>query len=144
MPTTLARWRENVFAPFETGFFPFAAPEIRIEQLVEADKFMVRAELPGVNPEKDVDVSVVNGMLSIRAERTEEKRDRTHSEFHYGQLVRTLPLPAGAREDTAHATYTNGILEISFDLGEPEPAGRHIEIEVGKEAGAQAAAKAKK
>lgn len=137
MATTLARWRDNVLAPFEmgSGLFPFVAPEIRIEQLVEDGQFIVRAELPGVDPEKDVDVSVLNGVLSIRAERTEEKRDKTHSEFHYGRLERTMPLPAGAREETASARYANGILEITFAVGESPEPGRHIDVEVAGKTG---------
>jgi HSP20 family molecular chaperone IbpA len=144
MAATLARWRDNVFAPFEAGsaLFPFVAPEIRVEQLVEDGQFVVRAEIPGVDPEKDVDVSIVNGVLSIRAERTEEKRDKTHSEFHYGRLVRTVPLPAGAQEDSATATYSNGILEVAFTLGEPQEPGRHVPIEVGGKAEEKSSGKA--
>lgn len=135
MPTTLTRWRDSIFAPFEAGngLFPFVAPEIRIEQLVEDGRYVVRAEIPGVDPEKDIDVSVANGLVSIRAKRTEDKHDKAHSEFHYGRLVRMVPLPTTATGETATAKYANGILEISFTIGEPRQAGRHIAIEVAEQ-----------
>jgi HSP20 family protein len=134
MPTTLARWRDSVFAPFEAGagLFPFVAPEIRIEQLTQDGRFVVRAEIPGVDPAKDIDVTVKDGTLAIRAERTEEKRDKAHSEFHYGRLVRVLPLPMTALEESAEATYDNGILQITFAVGEPREPAHHIAIRIAK------------
>jgi HSP20 family molecular chaperone IbpA len=135
MSTTLTRWRDSIFAPFEPGggLFPFVTPEIRIEQVMEEGKYVVRAEIPGVDPYQDIDVSVEQGVLIIRAERAEETRERTHSEFHYGRLMRTLTLPSGTKEETGTAKYANGILEISFILGEPKPAGRHIAIDITKQ-----------
>lgn len=146
MPTTLTRWRDNLFAPFEAsaGFFPFVAPEIRIEQVVEDGHYVVRAEIPGVDPQHDIDVSVESGVLSIRAERTEKQHDKAHSEFHYGKLVRSVPLPGAVKGGSATATYDNGILEISFTIPEPKEAARHIKIEVGKQSVKEMGAKAKK
>lgn len=132
MSTTLTRWRENLFAPFEQ--FPFVAPEIRVEQVFDDGHYRVRAEIPGVDPTKDIDVSVERGLLCICAERVEAEHERARSEFHYGKLQRSLPLPANAREETARAKYANGVLEVTFSLGEPKPTGRHITIEVGSQA----------
>lgn len=133
MATTLARWRPGVFAPFDFGgLFPLFAPEIRVEEFIEDGQYVVRAEIPGVDPEKEVEVSVIDGTLKIHVERSEEKRDKAHSEFHYGRLMRSMPLPSGAMEDSAVAKYTNGILEISFKLGEARESGRRIPIEVPK------------
>ena len=60
---------------------------------------VVRAELPGVDPEKDIDVTVEDGVLTISAERresTEKKEDTSYrSEFRYGSFVRRLPVPRG-------------------------------------------------
>ena len=136
MATTQVRWRD-MFAPFEAaaGWFPFVAPEIRIEQLVDDGHYVVRAEIPGVDPKKDIDISLVKGVMRIRADRTELKRKKTQSEFHYGRLLRTVPLPVAAKEDTATAKYANGVLEVTFTLGETKEPGRHITIEVDKQAG---------
>jgi HSP20 family molecular chaperone IbpA len=146
MSTTLSRWRENLFAPFEAGsaLFPFVSPDIRIEQAFEDGHFVVRAEIPGVDPQKDVDVSVDHGSLSIRAERSEENRDKTHSEFHYGQLVRTVLLPTAVREQTAIAKYAHGVLEISFAVGDTRESGRNIPIEVADGDAKEPGGKAKK
>ena len=146
MSTTLSRWRENLFAPFEAGsaLFPFVSPDIRIEQAVESGRFVVRAEIPGVDPQKDVDVSVEHGSLSIRAERSEDKRDKTHSEFHYGQLARTVLLPSAVKEQTATAKYANGVLEISFAMGDARESGRNIPIEVVDGEAKEPGGKAKK
>jgi HSP20 family molecular chaperone IbpA len=135
MPTTLARWRESIFAPFDLGggLFPFVAPEIRVEQVVEDGHYLIRAELPGVDPTKDIDVTVEHGLVSIQAERTEEKREKARSEFHYGKLIRTIPLPITAVAESAKATYANGILEIAFTMAEPHETGRHLVIDVAKE-----------
>ena len=65
----------------------------------------------------------------------EEKRERAHSEFHYGRFDRTVTLPLGAMEDTAAAKYANGILEVTVKLGESKEFGRRLPIEVTKEKG---------
>jgi HSP20 family protein len=68
--------------------------------------------------------------LKIHVERTEEKRQKGHSEFHYGRLMRSMTLPPGVMEGSAAAKYADGILEISFKLDKPIESGRRIAIEV--------------
>lgn len=133
MAATLARWRD-MFAPFEAagGWLPFVAPAIRIEQLVEDGRYVVRAEIPGVDPKKDIDIAIENRVMRISAERKAATKAKAHSEFHYGKMLRTVALPVTAKEDTARATYGNGVLEISFTLGEAQNAARHVAIEADK------------
>ena len=134
MSTTMVRWRPSMLAPFDlSGLFPFLAPEIRIEQVLEDGQYVVRAEIPGIDPDKELEVTVADGLLKIHAQRTEERREHAHSEFHYGRFDRTVTLPLGAMEDTAVAKYANGILEVSVKLGEPKELGRRLPIEVTKE-----------
>lgn len=89
---------------------------IRVEEFVEDGTLVVRAELPGIDVETDVDVSVHHGLLHIKAERTEkaELKEKSfyRSEFRYGAFERTLTLPADATLDDVKATYEGGILEI--------------------------------
>ncbi|WP_035864336.1 Hsp20/alpha crystallin family protein, partial [Cryptosporangium arvum] len=53
---------------------------IRFEERREKDRYVVRAELPGVDPEKDIQISVAEGTLTITAERREEKQEGTRTE----------------------------------------------------------------
>ena len=89
---------------------------IRLEDQLTDTEYIVRAELPGLDPEKDVHLSVTNGFLTIRAEREEEKQNRHRTEFRYGMLQRSVPLPESANVDKIHARYRNGILEIAVPL----------------------------
>jgi HSP20 family protein len=106
-------------------------PVMRIEDFVAEGRYVVRAELPGVDPGKDVDVHVGNGMLTISAERSEETKGRHRSEFRYGSFARTVRLPRGADEDDVTASYKNGVLEVSVGLAEGKATGRKITVESG-------------
>jgi HSP20 family protein len=99
---------------------------IRVEEFTDGDTEVVRAELPGIDPAKDVEVTVTDGMLSLRVERRAESREKAgdtyRSEFRYGAMHRTMPLPSGAKQDELTATYADGILEIRVPVtATPEP-----------------------
>ncbi len=113
-----------------TMFRPLIGQGMRMEDFVRDGHYVVRAELPGVDPEKEVDVSVNDGVLSIRAERKEEEIDKTHSEFRYGVFSRRIVLPPGADEEHVRASYDKGILEIVVDLKEKEAkkTEKHIPV----------------
>lgn len=105
---------------------------IRLEDHTEDGHYVVRAELPGIDPAKDVDITVRNGHLTIKAERTETKEINGHSEFSYGSFVRSVALPAGANEEDISATYDKGILSVSVAVSEPEaPVEKHIAVQAG-------------
>jgi HSP20 family protein len=87
-----------------------------VEDFVRDDSYVIRAELPGIDPEKDVEVTVADGILTIKAERREERADKHHSEFHYGTFSRSVTLPAGADEEHVEAIYGHGILEVTVKL----------------------------
>ncbi|MFR9676918.1 Hsp20/alpha crystallin family protein [Streptomyces sp. TR06-5] len=95
---------------------------IRIEEELTDGSFTLRAELPGIDPEQEVDITVEGDMLTIRAERSSRSGDRRHSEFHYGALARSVRLPAGARTADARADYRDGILTVTVPV--PEETGR--------------------
>jgi HSP20 family protein len=133
MAKTLTRWRPGLFAPFDFGdFFQLFALAIPVEEFVTDGLYTMRAEIPGVDPAKDVEVTIVDGLLKVQVERTEERHEKVHSEFHYGKFVRTVAVPLNAMEDTAIATYTDGVLEITMKVGELKEAGRRIAIETPK------------
>ncbi|MBA8959192.1 HSP20 family molecular chaperone IbpA [Rhodococcus percolatus] len=101
---------------------------IRVEEHLDEGRYTLRAELPGIDPAKDVDISVRDGQLTIKAERTEQHKEGTRSEFHYGSFYRSMPLPAGAKEDDIAASYTDGILTVTMPVTESPTPEKHIEI----------------
>ncbi len=101
---------------------------LRVEEFVDDKTLVVRADLPGIDPDKDVDISIGDGRLTITAEREEKsehkEKDSYRSEFRDGSFSRTVPLPAGATEADVQATYVDGVLEIRVPIAQeiaPEP-----------------------
>ncbi len=77
----------------------------------------VEAELPGVD-EKDVEVSVVDNVLTIRGEKKEEREEKK-KDYHlversYGSFARSITLPFAVEPDQAKATFKNGVLTITL------------------------------
>jgi HSP20 family protein len=107
---------------------------IKIEEFTEGDQLVVRAELPGIDPDKDVDLEVVEGtlMIACRKVETEEHEDRHfhRSEFRYGTLVRNIPIPKGVDEKMIKAVYADGILEVRVPMptGTAEDATHRIAV----------------
>jgi HSP20 family molecular chaperone IbpA len=94
---------------------------------------MIRAELAGIDPEKDVEVMVGSGYLTIRAERSDKTESKHRSEFRYGSFSRTMGLPANVDEDAVTANYRDGILTISVGLKtEQKVSAKKIEVVKGK------------
>ena len=92
---------------------------LRIEEFTEGDHQVVRAELPGIDPEKDVEITVTGDVLHLRAERQEKsetKKEGYRSEFRYGSFERTFPLPKGTDPDTIEADYADGILTVKVPV----------------------------
>jgi HSP20 family protein len=121
----MTRWPffelSNLFRWPESFFGPLREVPMRIEEFLEDGTMVVRAELPGVDPDKDVEIYVTEGMLHIRAERQQEsqveEKGSYRSEMHYGIYSRTIPLPEGASEKDVAATYKDGILEVRLPVG---------------------------
>jgi HSP20 family molecular chaperone IbpA len=91
---------------------------IRIEEHFEDDRYVLCAELPGIDPDKDVHITVDDDLLTLRAERTERTTEKYRSEFRYGTLARTVRLPAGAKGGEAVAEYKDGVLTITVPVAE--------------------------
>jgi len=110
---------------------------IRVEQEIKDNVLTVRAELPGIDPDKDVEISISEGQLQIRAERkerTEQKDEGSYrSEFRYGSMYRSIPLPRGVKEGDITATYKDSVLEVKAPVPEAgvEAVQRKIQISRG-------------
>ncbi|MEW1822104.1 Hsp20/alpha crystallin family protein [Arthrobacter sp. NPDC080031] len=108
-------------------------PSLRIEQYQEGDTLVVRVDLPGIDPETDVDISVSDDNLHIQARREEdaERMDKRgyRSELRYGERSRSIPLPRGVSQDGIIATYEDGVLEIRIRVPEqPETPTTKIRV----------------
>jgi HSP20 family protein len=101
-----------------------------VEDYIADGRYVLRAELPGIDPDKDVEVTVNAGVLHIRAEKTQKLTVRHRSEFSYESLSRSVTLPLAAKIDDIKATYKGGVLEVSIGLAERENVeGRRIPVE---------------
>ena len=124
-------WWTGALAPAGwSAWLPLPTQGIRIEAYLDGDRHVVRAELPGIDPAKDVHITYLDGTLRLQVERTREHRDKVCSEFHYGSFTRTIELPRGVREDDIAATYTDGILQVTVKVGEPEQAAKRVPVTV--------------
>jgi HSP20 family protein len=122
------RWFDDMFRDVDWR------PMIRVEQCHEGDSMVVRAEVPGVDPDKDITVEVVDHALVITAEKhqNEEHGDRHfyRSEFRYGSLTRSIPLPEGVDESHVTATYKDGVLEVKMPMPQAKVDSGTTRIEV--------------
>ena len=125
----LVDWFEEPFLTLR----PYLGQPIKVEEYVEGDHYMIRAELAGIDPEKDVEIMVGSDYLSIRAERSDKIEGKHRSEFRYGSFSRVLSLPVNADEEAVTASYHDGILTISVGLKtEHKASAKKIEVAKGK------------
>ena len=118
--------------PEAFGALPFAE-SFRVEERTESDgTIVIRAELPGVDPDDGIEVTVDGKRLTIRAHREERSEDRENdtvrSEVRYGSMVRSFRLPEGADEDSISATCDSGILEVRVPCAGEPPAPKSIPV----------------
>ena len=113
----LADWLESPW----TGPPPFLTGQVfRLEETIRDDRYVIRAELPGLDPENDIEVTVDGRILTIRAERRQQDNGPYRSEFRYGSLARAVRLPARVDAADVTARYDKGVLEVSV----PVPRGQ--------------------
>jgi len=96
---------------------------------------VVRAELPGIDPEKDVDITVQDGVLTLDGERRHEQKTEEENyyrfESSYGSFQRSVALPQGVSEQDIKASYENGILEVVIPKAGELSSARKIPITGG-------------
>lgn len=109
---------------------------LRVDEYHEDGTLVIRAEMAGIDPDKDVEITVTEGVIHISAERREEekteKKDYYRQELRYGAFRRDLPLPAGTSESDVQATYHDGILEIKVPAPKEERKETARRIPVAK------------
>jgi len=103
---------------------------ILVDEYRDGGVYVVRAALPGIDPDQDVELTAEDGELRITVtERTDDGRDYVRRELRRSASTRSLPLPERARPSDIAATYRDGILEIRIPLAEP-PAAESTRITV--------------
>jgi HSP20 family protein len=105
-------------------------PQVDIEE--HDDKLVVRADLPGVQPD-DFRVDIEDDALVIQGERRDERDDSRRGirrfERSYGAFRRVVPLPAGANVENADARFENGVLQIEIPVQQSK--SRRLDIHAG-------------
>jgi HSP20 family protein len=97
---------------------------LRIEEFQDGNTLVVRTDLPGIDPETDIDINVSEDTLQITARRAEPaSKDQPgyRSELRYGEFSRNVPIPRGPNPHAVEANYVDGVLEIRVQL--PEKSG---------------------
>ena len=141
---------DNFFSGFTMG--PFGRRRFDIEPLrrveslipgwdlawpkmdvVESDKtYRVGIELPGMD-EKDVDITIDDGVLTIQGEKREEKKEEKEdyrlTERHFGAIKRSFRLPETVDQDKIDAAFEKGVLTVTLPkTGKPRQDVRKVAI----------------
>ena len=126
-PVNRLDWRfEHVFGD-DGVFIGQAWSGVPVAMWEDDDHVCIEAELPGV-ADKDVDITVHNGMLFIRGERKpEEGRRYLHNSRSYGRFERVISLPAAVKTDDVQATLRDGVLRIELPKS-PEAKPKRITL----------------
>ena len=100
-----------------------SVPTMDLYQTVDA--VVVKMGLPGVKPE-DIQISVANGVLTIRGEVKEEKEEKEKTyhlrERRYGSFSRSISLPSNVSADKSDAEFENGVLTLTLPKAEEAKA----------------------
>jgi HSP20 family protein len=132
----MMRTWESRFPHFLEEFEEAEQPiTLAIESFVKDGTLVVRADAPGLDP-KDIEISVLHDVLTIKGERKTEKEvkkeDYLRREVSYGAFERQLSLPEGAAADKVKASFKNGVVEVTIPLAKGIQ-GRKIPLEVEAE-----------
>lgn len=153
--TTLARWEpwddltdlerrmtrllRETFGPLErlTPLLPARPREWSpaCDVLTRGEDLVIRFELPGVDPEKELEITLENGMLCVRGERRFDEEQEGESylrrEVARGSFERAIALPEGVMPEDIAATYEDGILEVVLPKAATLPERKKVPVKVG-------------
>jgi HSP20 family protein len=98
-------------------------------------ELIIKAELPGIDPAQDMEITVDEDFLMIKGEKSAEKEvkdeDRYVHERRYGKFVRRIPVPEGVSADKVSASYKDGVLTVKVLLPEEKAKFEPRKIPVG-------------
>ncbi len=114
---SLDHFFNGAFNSAEASTSPSVTWVPRVDVHEEKDRFVVLADVPGVDP-KDIDITADHGVLTVRGERRSEKRETENGyervERVSGSFLRRFRLPEGANTELITAKQTNGVLEVTI------------------------------
>ena len=127
-------WRSSDRSPFARSLPSLngwvIAPAVDV--IEREDAFEVTAEVPGLD-ERNIEVKLSNGCLTIRGEKQEEKEDRQKeyhlSERRYGSFQRTFRVPDGVDADKVEAIFEKGVLRVKLPK-RPEAKKNERKVEI--------------
>lgn len=121
----LIDWFEEPFLTLR----PYLGHAIKVEDYTQDGHYVIRAEVPGIDPEQELEVTAGAGYLTIRAVRSGKIEDKHRTEFRYGSFSRTVELPPNADADDVTASCDKGILTIKLGLkGEQREAMTRVQV----------------
>jgi len=130
------RWESpspRLFEDFEDNYDELFTPAV--ESYVKDGNLVVRADVPGLEL-KDLEVTILGNVLSVKGERKSEqevkKEDYLHREVSYGAFERRMSLPEGAATDKVKASFKNGVIEITVPLAK-ETVAKKVPIKAETE-----------
>ena len=128
----LTPWRPLSWLPelrqFGTAFGALSLP-LEVKRTDEG--YQVQAPLAGFKPE-EIEVTLTNGMLTISAKHSEEKKTEEegkflHREFSYGSFTRQVRLPDHVKPEDISANFENGMLTVDVHYEDAKP----VKIQIG-------------
>ena len=115
---------------FDRFFEDFELPNLFSEEMTFMPAFdvsetqnelIVKGEVPGMD-QKDIDINLSDGLLTIKGEKKHEKEDKNENyhcvERHYGKFSRTMRVPFEVEADKVDATYKDGVLKVTLPKSE--------------------------
>ena len=122
------------FPAFPENGAPVLEPSMDVKETEKAVE--VEAELPGVD-QKDIQVTLEDGMLTIKGEKKVEKEESKGgyymSERRYGSFFRSVGLPPGIDTEKTSANFANGVLKVTLPkVPEAQAKSKKIEVRAGK------------
>jgi HSP20 family protein len=121
-------FRGGTLAPFGESWGAFS-PSVDVVET--EDEIKVSAELPGLE-DKDIEVSLDRGVLTISGEKSEEHKEERENYYRaertYGSFRRAISLPTDVNEDEVEAVFQNGVLTITMPKAEVVEGRKRISV----------------
>ncbi|MGB9641272.1 MAG: Hsp20/alpha crystallin family protein [Anaerolineales bacterium] len=123
---------DNAFSTWD--FEDTFVGELPLDVVENDDEYIVKASLPGMNPD-DLEITYSGNTLTIKGEiksEEEEKKGTYHlRERRYGSFARSITLPSNVKADKIEATYEAGVLKLTLPKAE-EAKPKHIAVKSGQ------------